>query len=191
MNKIWLKIQSVRSWMLVAVVLLFALSGNARATVFISWDFNNTPQVVSPTDIIVMTASATSDGFGISNTNGEIFISSFNALSLGDGNLIGPGGQYSLALNSGSFTLNTIPAYNGVFEFDFGTLTPNSGAAPPGEFTSGLGTVEFTFSDAYASVVVTGGNTFTVNVVPEPSTIILLSLGLAGLGFVRRRKKAA
>ena len=31
MSKIWLKIQSVRSWMLVTVVLLFALSGNGNA----------------------------------------------------------------------------------------------------------------------------------------------------------------
>ena len=142
MNKIWLKIQSSLSWMLVAVVLLFALSGTARATVSISWDFTNSPSVVGPTETITMMATATSNGIGV-NLN-EISITSFFVSGIDPGSLIGSengdlngfDNPYNIDfITNGVFV--GFDAYNGIEEFVFGTLTPIDPFAPFGTFTSG------------------------------------------------------
>jgi len=190
MSKIRLKFQLVRAaGALVVLMLLFALSGNANALSIITWQFEN-QVTVGPTDTnIEMWATATSDGIG-GNANG-IFITQFTAISLDPGTLIVPVGPYNLTLNSGSFGAGTFSAYGGSAKFLFGTLTLADSMAALGNHTSGFGFVEFEFSDAYEQVTIRGDNTFTVNVVPEPSTMLLLGSGLAGLGWYRRRRKAA
>ena len=188
MDKIWLKLQFGRAaCTLVAVVLLFALSGSANATVIISWEFNNTPQTVGPTDTIDMMATVTT---GSPGPGDPITIVSFDALvSSAGGTLFGPSNPYTIDLpNTGTF-IPPIDIYGGTGTFLFGTLTPVGGVAPFGTFTSGLGDVLFTFSDAYVPLGTLSSNTFTINVVPEPSTMLLLGSGLAGLGFFKRRRK--
>ncbi len=141
---------------------------------------------MGPTDTIEMMATVTSDGVGAL----AIYITGFEAIGINNGNLIDPEGPYTIALNSGSFD-PWFSAYGGTATFLFGTLTPVGGVAPLGEYTSGFGDVQFAFSDAYDPFIVRGSNTFTVNVVPESGTLLLLGSGLVGLGFFRRRRKVS
>lgn len=106
--------------------------------------------------------------------------------------------------------------FNGLFSFDFGagntffgtyvgtiTLPPVGGVAPFAEtftLTGGTGL----FSGASGTLIATGTVTFnangpdaianfngTINTVPEPTTLFLLSTGLAGVGAaVRKRRKS-
>jgi len=62
--------------------------------------------------------------------------------------------------------------------------------------TLGLGTSSLDLSinalgDAFGDPLVADLSSGSVTVVPEPSTMLLLGSGLAGLGFFRRRRKAA
>jgi hypothetical protein len=58
-----------------------------------------------------------------------------------------------------------------------------------GDFAFRAGT-EVNRDGVLPNAYVSGTITISQHAVPEPSTIALLSLGLAGLGFTRRRKKA-
>ncbi len=125
-NKIWLKLQfGLAACILVAVVLLFALSGGANA-VSISWEFNNTPQTVGPTEPIDIMATVTSDGVG----SFPIIATGFQAISINNGNLTDPDGPYTIALNGNPFD-PWFSAYGGSATFLFGALTPVRGVAPP------------------------------------------------------------
>ena len=171
--------------MLVTLVLLFALSGNANALT-LSWEFINTPYKAGPTDMIYMMAKVTAPP---SSGNAATFnITGFQAISINDGTLIYPSGPYSIQLNSGPFT--PFSAYGGSAYFTFGTLTPMPGPVPVGTYISGPAVAQFTYSGgSLGNTTVLGMNVFAVNVVPEPSTMLLLGSGLAGLGFFRWRRK--
>jgi hypothetical protein len=59
-------------------------------------------------------------------------------------------------------------------------------------FPNLLSTMVLTFSDGGANSGTIQANTVTVaDVVPEPGALVIFSLGLAGLGFTRRRRNAS
>ncbi len=84
------------------------------------------------------------------------------------------------------------------FPFDLDTLQPGAFTLATLTFdaiaagTSSLVTSNEILSDSLGSPLFadTGTGSITVRGVPEPATLALLSLGLAGLGFTRRRIKA-
>lgn len=191
LNKIWLKLQSGRAACIIAVGLLFAMIGSANATTIITWKFDNTPQTVGPTDTIEMIATVTIEVIDFNTVS----MTDFDIITIDPGTLIGqvdgvevdPNNPYNIILNGGLF--DGMIAYGGeTTTFTFGVLEPIDGVAQFGTFTSGPDTtIAFNFDEVYTTQV-TGQNTFTVNVVPEPSTMLLLASGLAGLVFFRRRK---
>jgi len=192
MNRVGLKLQLGRAaCMLFAVVLLFATSGKANALqVTVQWSFLNTPTTATPTDTIEM--RATVEIFG--DANAGLYVTGFQAVAIEPGTLIGAVGgisnltdnPYNIDLQSGGFD-PWFGVSDGPVEFTFGILTPQNGI-PLDTYSSGLGDVTFLFNDDYF-IGTPSLNIFTVNVVPEPSTMLLLGSGLAGLAFFRMRRK--
>ncbi len=106
--------------------------------------------------------------------------------------LNGADGPYSLQLKAGALS-QELAEYNGTANFLFGVLTPIGGVVQLlATYTSGKGEASFSSSsNGFTSAYIPSFSNFTVNVVPEPSTMLLLASGLAGLGFFRWRRKAA
>jgi len=188
MSKIWLKIQSVRSWMLVTVVLLFALSGNGNANSLgilnAEWFWDPAVQNVQPTDSISMMGTLTNTG--------DLTIDGLIFKAIGNGTLIDPPGPYSIAFGTTLTNIALLPTLS--IDFIFATLNPLLGIAPIGTVASGPALITIEYTGDTVSIVLPVdifGNdlAFTVNVVPEPSTMLLLGSGLAGLGFFRWRRK--
>jgi len=103
MNKIWLKIRSVRSWMLVTAVWLFALSGNGNANSLgilnAEWFWDQPVQNVQPTDSILMTGTLTNTG--------DLTIDGIAFITIEPLTLIGPTNPYSIAFGT---TLSSTPS---------------------------------------------------------------------------------
>lgn len=173
----------VLTWIAALAVLFAAPPPLAFGIPLLSYSvaYDNPFKTVNPTEVIQVLLSITN-----TEPQGGDNIDQIIARSFSPGNLFSSGNPYDF-----TFAATTIAAIApGVTALRlFGTLTPKNGVAPVGTFSSTFGSVQlanyaFTRNGPNVSL-----GTFTVNVVPEPSTMLLLGSGLAGLGFFRWRRK--
>jgi len=154
----------------------------AEATLMFSYDFVPQHVTVGPNDVISMDAVLTNSASSDENLLGSNIFGAFYS----SGNF---SPSYTFAFGpSGNFFdqfagLDLAPG--DTFAFVFGTLTPNPGPVPPGDYAITDSSIRVLNA---AGATVEPRNTNFSATVPEPATLALLGIALAGLGFSRRRK---
>jgi hypothetical protein len=157
----------------------------AQATLILDFSILNQVQTVGPTDVVTIQGRLTNDLLSNENATSSA-LTSFTYFFGGTT----PAYIFSFGISGDLFSqfaaMNIAPGQS--FDFVFGELTPNPGPVPVGTYVSRE--LDLVYHNAAGQDFQDVVDNITVNVgrVPEPATVAFLGLGLAGLGFSRRKQ---
>ena len=161
---------------------LAVFASTANATLVLDFSVLNPIQTVGPTDAVTINGRITNDVISDENATASNYdgVQITEAINFPYTFGFGP----SVVANFAG--LDLAPGQS--FDFVYGVFSPFMPPVPVGTYVGGP--VQFFYHDAPMQFLASNVDSFTSKVVsvPEPATIALLGIAIAGLGFSRRRQ---